>query len=76
MGLLHTGNEGFGAINREDKISDFPWASGRNGYTGTLNFDANNNTQNNADYSNPMANHAIGPDIHPYAISLLPLIAI
>lgn len=37
-----------------------------------LKFDANANTLN---YGNPMAGHATGIDIHPYAACLLPVIA-
>lgn len=33
--------------------------------------DANNNIAN---LGNPMAGHAIGPDIHPYSIYMVPLI--
>lgn len=35
-------------------------------------FNANDDTDN---YGNPMKNHATGPDIHPYNISLLPVIS-
>ena len=39
---------------------------------GNLSIDANAMANGG---SNPMAGHAGGPDIHPYNISLLPLIA-
>ena len=38
-----------------------------------VGFDAN---RDNSGYGNPCSGHATGPDIHPYAISLTPLIAI
>lgn len=37
-----------------------------------LHFDANNGEPS----TNPMSGHAAGEDIHPYAISLTPLIAV
>ena len=36
-----------------------------------INFDANIDTN---DYGNNMAGHAVGPDIHPYTVKVLPLI--
>lgn len=74
-GIVFTGLEGYGAISRTYNPSNHRWTLGSTGYTGTLNFDANDDTQSNADYNNPMATHAVGPDIHPYSMSLMPLIA-
>lgn len=34
-------------------------------------FDANSDSKN---YGSPMANHACGIDIHPYNLSILPII--
>ena len=36
-----------------------------------MRFDANKGTTTN----NPMSGHAIGPDIHPYSLGLLPIMA-
>lgn len=45
-----------------------PSAGDVNGF----NFSANTDSSS---YGNPMATHAVGPDIHPYSMSLMPLIA-
>ena len=36
--------------------------------------DANINSAVSPEPQNPMAGHAVGPDIHPYSIYLVPLI--
>ena len=72
---MFTGLEGYGAISRTYSPSNHHWTLGSDGFTGTLNFDANDDTQSNADNNNPMSGHAAGEDIRPYSVSLTPMIS-
>lgn len=67
--MLSSGKQGIGALSQtatKNQVYD-----GINGYYINFRFDAND-----GDISeNPMAGHANGEDIHPYNISLLPLVA-
>jgi len=69
------GNNGstYGCVYQDTPTSiGFGWTSKNSGYTIHLNIDAN---AYNGSSANPMYGHAGGSDIHPFNISLLPLIS-
>lgn len=73
-------NKGYGCFKDVALDSTKPrmyWAGSDPYFRAWMEFDANANSKGTvSSEDSPMAGHATGPDVHPYAVSLTPMIAI